>query len=619
MISARVYSNYIKKLGVEKTKPKFRFLSIKSKWLIRFIMLNDRSTWKILFFSPQSAVGAMPRVYQALDQPYIIKEERDYDNNFENNRELLDSVFGQAIDYIKNINDNTENTTILLVDLDDVILLSSSSSTITSYVQEIIRDLNDMLPDNVPLVVCSKRDDPNIMMDCIHAGASDFLLKPFHLNIIKTLFLKLHRFQPKSPLLNAPLNSELGDNHRVKDMIFKDSSQLTDILLSEYLPPKLSSNTNSTIKIEEKRSAELQSKISQLYDFLVDLSNAYHDENPYHNFAHAVDVLQCLFYMLCEIGVLPSSKRQKQKRQLIRPIDAFALLIAAIGHDAAHPGVNNMFLVNSGSPLAILFNDKSILESLHSMTLFQILNKHGINQLFGNATSESYKEFRKTIVTSILATDMALHADYMSKFKDQAIRLQRMDLNTLSKEELENERLLMCSALIKCADISNVARPYRWCTKWAELLVEEFTTQGELEKKLALPVLNDRDTLIMEDFQIGFIKFVALNLFQSVREMLSDISFAVDQMQANLKQWEMQRKSVVMHDSGVSNLTDDFDNLSDAGTPMIIEAGSKRSNTDEPVEFLLHKRILLEKKEPLPTGEQQQQQKSPFSCQCIVQ
>jgi hypothetical protein len=77
----------------------------------------------------------------------------------------------------------------------------------------------------------------------------------------------------------------------------------------------------------------------------------------------------------------------------------------------------------------------------------------------------------------------------------------------------------------------------------------------------------------MEDFQIGFIKFVALNLFQSVREMLSGISFAVDQMQANLKQWEMQRKSVVMHDSGVSNLTDDFDNLSDAGTPMIIEAG----------------------------------------------
>lgn len=76
----------------------------------------------------------------------------------------------------------------------------------------------------------------------------------------------------------------------------------------------------------------------------MDLSNAYHDENPYHNFAHAVDVLQCLYYMLCEVGVLPSSKRQ-QKRQLIRPIDAFALLIAAIGHDAAHPGVNNMFLV----------------------------------------------------------------------------------------------------------------------------------------------------------------------------------------------------------------------------------------------------------------------------------
>jgi hypothetical protein len=53
---------------------------------------------------------------------------------------------------------------------------------------------------------------------------------------------------------------------------------------------------------------------------------------------------------------------------------------------------------------------------------------------------------------------MALHGDYMTKFKDQAIRLQRMDTSSLNKDELENERLLLCSALIKCADISNVVR-----------------------------------------------------------------------------------------------------------------------------------------------------------------
>lgn len=92
-----------------------------------------------------------------------------------------------------------------------------------------------------------------------------------------------------------------------------------------------------------------------MYEFIVDLASVYHDENPYHNFAHAVDVLQCLFYMLCELSVLPFTNKPQQQQHnnkpqsLLRPKDAFALLIAAIGHDAAHPGVNNMFLVSDNS------------------------------------------------------------------------------------------------------------------------------------------------------------------------------------------------------------------------------------------------------------------------------
>lgn len=32
--------------------------------------------------------------------------------------------------------------------------------------------------------------------------------------------------------------------------------------------------------------------------------------------------------------------------QLLRPKDIFALLIASIGHDVGHPGVNNMFMAS---------------------------------------------------------------------------------------------------------------------------------------------------------------------------------------------------------------------------------------------------------------------------------
>lgn len=89
--------------------------------------------------------------------------------------------------------------------------------------------------------------------------------------------------------------------------------------------------------------------VDQLYDFIIDLASVYHNDNPYHNFAHAVDVLQCLFYMLSELGLLPFTNKSKsdtvRPQDLLSLYDIFALLIAAIGHDAAHPGVNNMFLV----------------------------------------------------------------------------------------------------------------------------------------------------------------------------------------------------------------------------------------------------------------------------------
>lgn len=141
-------------------------------------------------------------------------------------------------------------------------------------------------------------------------------------------------------------------------------------------------------------------------------------------------------------------------------------------------------------------------------------------------------ELRKIIVSSILSTDMAHHSDYVNQIKQQAYRFHHEQI-----QNEETERILLCCALIKCADISNVARPFRRGAKWAQLLVQEFVCQGDLERERGMHVVYDRNQLL-EESQIGFIRFVALDLFQNVREVLNEISFAVDQMQANLKQWE---------------------------------------------------------------------------------
>ncbi|KAI8377478.1 uncharacterized protein BYT42DRAFT_345856 [Radiomyces spectabilis] len=458
------------------------------------------------------------------------------------------------------------------------------------------------------------------MLSCIQAGATDYLLKPLRLDVIKPLFLKIHRYRHDSKTHNSSLPSSpiscpdhyisnsiprsaamtatpsmtnttssstitgsittLCDNvtHRIKDIFHKDI-QFTQAVMDIYVPTRL---PNHHMRLTTENTARLKAKVSswdfspfdfdheelihivyiifneilstkelshititegQLYDFIIDLSNTYRDENPYHNFAHAVDVLQCIYYFISQLGVLDHPSMETDPilpHHLLRPKDVFALFIAAIGHDAAHPGVNNMFLINSATPLAMLYNDRSVLESLHSMTLFHIMKRHHLDQIVGGAGSTDYQEFRKTVVTSVLATDMSLHNDYVCKIKDQAVRLREADLKTMDATARENERLLLCSALIKCADISNVTRPFRRGAKWAELLVQEFLSQGDLEKELGMPVLpmNDRDKVVLEESQIGFIRFVALDLFQSIRDVIPPISFAVDYMQDNLKRWE---------------------------------------------------------------------------------
>lgn len=65
---------------------------------------------------------------------------------------------------------------------------------------------------------------------------------------------------------------------------------------------------------------------------------------------------------------------------------------------------------------------------------------------------------RNLMISSILATDMGLHFDYMKKLGDLQEKLQ--DNNNSSEgwngRQLEDHKSLACSLLIKCADISNV-------------------------------------------------------------------------------------------------------------------------------------------------------------------
>lgn len=66
-------------------------------------------------------------------------------------------------------------------------------------------------------------------------------------------------------------------------------------------------------------------------------------------------------------------------------------------------------------------------------------------------------KMRTLMISSILATDMGLHFDYMNKLTALQEKLEsEPEVHKWPARTLEENRALICSLLIKCADISNV-------------------------------------------------------------------------------------------------------------------------------------------------------------------
>jgi hypothetical protein len=128
-------------------------------------------------------------------------------------------------------------------------------------------------------------------------------------------------------------------------------------------------------------------------------------DNPYHNWYHAVDVLQTIGTLLLGFD----------GTHFLSPLEKLSLLLAGLAHDVKHPGLNNVYQVNARTPLATLYNDQSVLEHHHASSFFRLVSSPSCNILQA-LNKEDYLQVRKIIVSGILATDMTTHFTVLQKF-----------------------------------------------------------------------------------------------------------------------------------------------------------------------------------------------------------
>jgi hypothetical protein len=123
---------------------------------------------------------------------------------------------------------------------------------------------------------------------------------------------------------------------------------------------------------------------------------------------------------------------------------------------------------------------------------------------------------------------MTQHFSIVSKFQ------ARCDVSPLDVKN-EEDHLDLMKIIIKCADISNITRPFPIARKWAKWCVQEFFDQGDKEKQQKLPLgqLNDRDNLNFPKSQLGFVDFVAGVLFRNLCTAFPNLKFILENIDKN--------------------------------------------------------------------------------------
>ena len=237
----------------------------------------------------------------------------------------------------------------------------------------------------------------------------------------------------------------------------------------------------------------------KLLGFLTRIEAKYLKQNYYHNSLHAADVLNSALHLLMSslysLGCFLS-------------VEVFALLVAAIGHDVSHPGYNNSFLIATEDPLALRYNDRSVLEMMHSSLVFQVLERPD-SAITASLTKPTFMTFRKIVIALILATDLQKH---MSKVRELREYLEDVE-KTLIDAACRVQTLELC---LICADLGHGAKRVDLHQKWSNLILQEFFQQGDRELKLGLPVspLCDRHTAVLPKVQLGFLTFLVTPVFE---------------------------------------------------------------------------------------------------------
>jgi hypothetical protein len=269
--------------------------------------------------------------------------------------------------------------------------------------------------------------------------------------------------------------------------------------------------------------------------------------------------------------------------QYLTSLEKFSLLVAALCHDLRHPGMTNLYLINSRHPLALLYNDQSVLEHHHAASAFRIMEGPERNILAKMSLNE-YRAARTRLTLGILATDMTGHFGLLEKFNSFLDEQSKLPANNpqpavaptpahaivaaaaaaaaddhsspaagttavpaapsapvfqTAHELSDATRAVLFNSILHASDISNPCKPWPVQKLWSDKVLEEFLNQGDLEQMKGLPVSPNCDRALTDQalLSLNFIDFIVAPSYVALRNLLPQLSHACRLIKDNRAEW----------------------------------------------------------------------------------
>jgi len=273
----------------------------------------------------------------------------------------------------------------------------------------------------------------------------------------------------------------------------------------------------------------------QLHQYTKTISAMYRD-NPFHSYEHAIHVTMSAVKLLHRVAK-PDAESDKRIISL-DPLTEFAIIFSALIHDVDHTGVPNSQLIKEQASIAAVYKNRSIAEQNSVDIAWELLMQDGFKDLRRAiyATRSEFKQFRQTVINSVLATDVM---DREISFARKA----RWNRAFIEEENTSNlKTAVFLEHLIQAADVAHTMQHWQVYRKWNTRLFKEM----HMAYKEGRTPNNPADNWY--EGEIAFFDFYVMPLAMKLQSSgafgLYSCEF-LNYAQQNRRQWESSGRAVV--------------------------------------------------------------------------